>query len=177
VIAYDSEDESLSEFANDPPNTVWHGRRHRNGPFHGAAPAWPLSYEAGRVVINGMTDDPQAPWGGFKIFGCSTRDMASTGIGAFFFEPKSHTGVPIHEQARLGISSTEAADRLAHTRACSRPTRTAPIARDAQKGQMALLLRKTRHFIIVLHEPQRSKSLRWICHSCNALFAAGFLQI
>jgi len=21
---------------------------------------------AGRVVINGMTDDPQAPWGGFK---------------------------------------------------------------------------------------------------------------
>jgi len=24
---------------------------------------------AGRVVINGMTDDPQAPWGGFKFSG------------------------------------------------------------------------------------------------------------
>ena len=42
---------------------------------------------AGRVVINGMTDDPQAPWGGFKFSGVG-REYGAYGIGAFL-EPKA----------------------------------------------------------------------------------------
>jgi aldehyde dehydrogenase (NAD+) len=37
---------------------------------------------AGRVVINGMTDDPKAPWGGFKYSGVG-REYAGYGIEAF----------------------------------------------------------------------------------------------
>jgi aldehyde dehydrogenase (NAD+) len=37
---------------------------------------------AGRVVINGMTDDPQAPWGGFKYSGVG-REYARYGTEAF----------------------------------------------------------------------------------------------
>jgi aldehyde dehydrogenase (NAD+) len=37
---------------------------------------------AGRVVINGMTDDPQAPWGGFKFSGVG-REYGAYGISAF----------------------------------------------------------------------------------------------
>jgi aldehyde dehydrogenase (NAD+) len=37
---------------------------------------------AGRVVINGMTDDPQAPWGGFKFSGVG-REYGAYGINAF----------------------------------------------------------------------------------------------
>ena len=37
---------------------------------------------AGRVVINGMTDDPQAPWGGFKYSGFG-REYGQYGIEAF----------------------------------------------------------------------------------------------
>jgi aldehyde dehydrogenase (NAD+) len=37
---------------------------------------------AGRVVINGMTDDPKAPWGGFKYSGVG-REYAMHGIEAF----------------------------------------------------------------------------------------------
>jgi aldehyde dehydrogenase (NAD+) len=37
---------------------------------------------AGRVVINGMTDDPQAPWGGFKYSGYG-REYGRYGIEAF----------------------------------------------------------------------------------------------
>ena len=37
---------------------------------------------AGRVVINGMTDDPQAPWGGFKYSGIG-REYGAFGIEAF----------------------------------------------------------------------------------------------
>jgi aldehyde dehydrogenase (NAD+) len=43
--------------------------------------------QAGRVVINGMTDDPQAPWGGFKYSGVG-REYGQYGIGAFL-EPKA----------------------------------------------------------------------------------------
>jgi aldehyde dehydrogenase (NAD+) len=42
---------------------------------------------AGRVVINGMTDDPQAPWGGFKYSGIG-REYGQYGIEAFL-EPKA----------------------------------------------------------------------------------------
>jgi aldehyde dehydrogenase (NAD+) len=37
---------------------------------------------AGRIVINGMTDDPQAPWGGFKFSGVG-REYGGYGISAF----------------------------------------------------------------------------------------------
>jgi aldehyde dehydrogenase (NAD+) len=37
---------------------------------------------AGRVVINGLTDDPQAPWGGFKFSGVG-REYGTYGINAF----------------------------------------------------------------------------------------------
>jgi len=36
----------------------------------------------GRVVINGMRDDPQAPWGGFKHSGIG-REYGAFGIEAF----------------------------------------------------------------------------------------------
>jgi aldehyde dehydrogenase (NAD+) len=42
---------------------------------------------AGRVVINNMTDDPQAPWGGFKCSGVG-REYGKYGIEAFL-EPKA----------------------------------------------------------------------------------------
>jgi len=37
---------------------------------------------AGRIVINGMIDDPQAPWGGFKFSGFG-REYGAYGINAF----------------------------------------------------------------------------------------------
>src|ERR1700723_1764800 len=43
--------------------------------------------QAGRVVINNMTDDPQAPWGGFKYSGVG-REYGKYGIEAFL-EPKA----------------------------------------------------------------------------------------
>jgi aldehyde dehydrogenase (NAD+) len=42
---------------------------------------------AGRVVINGMHDDPQAPWGGFKHSGIG-REYGAFGIEAFL-EPRA----------------------------------------------------------------------------------------
>jgi aldehyde dehydrogenase (NAD+) len=42
---------------------------------------------AGRVVINGMRDDPQAPWGGFKHSGVG-REYGAFGIEAFL-EPRA----------------------------------------------------------------------------------------
>jgi len=46
--------------------------------------AWRVASQirAGRVVINGMTDDPQAPWGGFKYSGVG-REYGRYGIEAF----------------------------------------------------------------------------------------------
>src|SRR5229473_7444854 len=65
VIAYDSEDEAVS-IANDSKYGL-----------HAAVLGTDIKrarrvasqLRAGRVVINGMTDDPQAPWGGFKYSG------------------------------------------------------------------------------------------------------------
>jgi len=42
---------------------------------------------AGRVAINGMLDDPQAPWGGFKHSGVG-REFGTFGIEAFL-EPRA----------------------------------------------------------------------------------------
>jgi aldehyde dehydrogenase (NAD+) len=78
VIAYDYEDEAIS-IANDSKYGL-----------HAAVLGADLQrarrvasqLRAGRVVINGMTDDPQAPWGGFKYSGVG-REYGRYGIEAF----------------------------------------------------------------------------------------------
>jgi aldehyde dehydrogenase (NAD+) len=78
VIAYESEDEAIG-IANDSKYGL-----------HAAVLATDLvrahcvasQIRAGRVVINGMTDDPQAPWGGFKYSGVG-REYGRYGIEAF----------------------------------------------------------------------------------------------
>src|SRR5450432_652757 len=83
VIAYVSEDDAI-RIANDS----------RYG-LHAAVLGTDLllarrvasQLRTGRVVINGMTDDPQAPWGGFKFSGVG-REYGRYGIQAFL-EPKA----------------------------------------------------------------------------------------
>jgi aldehyde dehydrogenase (NAD+) len=78
VIAYDTEEDAI-RIANDSKYGL-----------HSAVLGTDLSrarrvasqVRAGRVVINGMTDDPQAPWGGFKYSGVG-REYAGYGIQAF----------------------------------------------------------------------------------------------
>ena len=78
VIAYDSEDEAI-RIANDSKYGL-----------HAAVLGTDLQrtrrvasrIRAGRVVINNMTDDPQAPWGGFKYSGIG-REYGRYGIEAF----------------------------------------------------------------------------------------------
>ena len=83
VIAYDSEEDAI-RIANDSKYGL-----------HAAVLGTDLQrarrvasqLQAGRVVINGMTDDPQAPWGGFKYSGVG-REYGKYGIEAFL-EPKA----------------------------------------------------------------------------------------
>src|SRR5258707_417319 len=78
VIAYDSEDEAI-RIANDSKFGL-----------HSAVIGTDLQrarrvacqIRAGRVVINGMTDDAQAPWGGFQSSGIG-REYGRYGIEAF----------------------------------------------------------------------------------------------
>src|SRR5437588_1377154 len=78
VIAYESEDEAI-RIANDS-----------NYGLHAAVLGTDIQrarrvasqIRAGRVVINNMTDDPQAPWGGFKYSGFG-REYGRYGIEAF----------------------------------------------------------------------------------------------
>jgi len=78
LIAYDSEDEAI-RIANDSKYGL-----------HSAVLGTDLQrarrvasqLRAGRVVINNMTDDPQAPWGGFKYSGVG-REYGRYGIEAF----------------------------------------------------------------------------------------------
>jgi aldehyde dehydrogenase (NAD+) len=78
VITYDSDEDAI-RIANDS-----------NYGLHGAVLGRDLprarrvasQLRAGRVVINGMTDDPQAPWGGFKFSGVG-REYGAYGISAF----------------------------------------------------------------------------------------------
>jgi aldehyde dehydrogenase (NAD+) len=78
VIAYDSEDDAI-RISNDSKYGL-----------HAAVLGTDLQrarrvasqIRAGRVVINGMTDDPQAPWGGFKFSGVG-REYGRYGIEAF----------------------------------------------------------------------------------------------
>src|SRR5580698_1603814 len=78
VISYDSEDEAI-RIANESQyglhaavlgTDVERARRVAS------------QIRSGRVVINNMTDDPQAPWGGFKYSGVG-REYGKYGIEAF----------------------------------------------------------------------------------------------
>jgi aldehyde dehydrogenase (NAD+) len=78
VIAYDNDEDAI-RIANDSQYGL-----------HGAVLGTELArarrvasqVRAGRVLINGMTDDPQAPWGGFKHSGVG-REYGRYGIEAF----------------------------------------------------------------------------------------------
>ena len=78
VIAYDSEEDAI-KIANDSEYGL-----------HAAVLGTDLQrarrvasqIRSGRVVINNMTDDPQAPWGGFKFSGVG-REYGRYGIEAF----------------------------------------------------------------------------------------------
>ena len=83
VIAYDSEEEAI-RIANDSEYGLHAAvlgtdleRAHRVA----------SQIRAGRVVIDNMTDDPQAPWGGFKYSGIG-REYGRYGIEAFL-EPRA----------------------------------------------------------------------------------------
>jgi len=83
VIAYDTQEDAI-RIANDS-----------NYGLHSAVIGTDLQrarrvasqLRAGRVVINNMTDDPDAPWGGFKYSGVG-REYGKYGIEAFL-EPKA----------------------------------------------------------------------------------------
>ena len=78
VITYGSEDEAI-RIANDSKYGL-----HASvlGTDLQRARRVASQIRAGRVVINGMTDDPQAPWGGFKYSGVG-REYGRYGIEAF----------------------------------------------------------------------------------------------
>jgi aldehyde dehydrogenase (NAD+) len=78
VITYDSEDEAI-RIANDSEYGL-HAAVMGSDVSRARRVASQL--RAGRVVINGMTDDPQAPWGGFKFSGYG-REYGRYGIEAF----------------------------------------------------------------------------------------------
>jgi aldehyde dehydrogenase (NAD+) len=78
VISYDSEDEAIS-IANDSKYGL---HAAVIGADIGRSRRVASNLRAGRVVINGMTDDPQAPWGGFKFSGVG-REYGQYGIEAF----------------------------------------------------------------------------------------------
>jgi aldehyde dehydrogenase (NAD+) len=83
VIAYDSEDQAI-EIANDSEYGL-HAPVLGTDLQRARRVAWQI--RSGRVVINNMTDDPQAPWGGFKYSGVG-REYGRYGIEAFL-EPRA----------------------------------------------------------------------------------------
>jgi aldehyde dehydrogenase (NAD+) len=78
VIAYDSEEDAI-RIANDSKYGL-HAFVSSADLERARRVAGQL--RAGRVVINGMTDDPLAPWGGFKLSGVG-REYGAYGISAF----------------------------------------------------------------------------------------------
>ena len=78
VIAYDSEDDAI-RIANDSKYGLHASVLGTDLP---RARRVASQIRAGRVVINGMTDDPLAPWGGFKYSGVG-REYGRYGIDAF----------------------------------------------------------------------------------------------
>jgi aldehyde dehydrogenase (NAD+) len=83
VIAYDTEDEAI-RIANDSRYGL-HAVVIGTDVLRARRVASEL--RVGRVVINGMMDDPQAPWGGFKYSGVG-REYGRYGIEAFL-EPRA----------------------------------------------------------------------------------------
>jgi aldehyde dehydrogenase (NAD+) len=83
VIAYDTDEDAI-RIANDSKYGLHAGVF---GADLSRARRVASQLRAGRVVINGMTDDPQAPWGGFKHSGVG-REYGAFGIEAFL-EPKA----------------------------------------------------------------------------------------
>jgi aldehyde dehydrogenase (NAD+) len=83
VIAYDTVDEAVS-IANDSRYGL---HAFVSGTDVQRARRVAGQILAGRVVINGMRDDPQAPWGGFKHSGIG-REYGAFGIEAFL-EPRA----------------------------------------------------------------------------------------
>jgi aldehyde dehydrogenase (NAD+) len=78
VITYDSDEDAI-RIANDSNYGLHAAVLGRDLP---RARRVASQLRAGRVVINGMTDDPQAPWGGFKFSGVG-REYGAYGISAF----------------------------------------------------------------------------------------------
>jgi aldehyde dehydrogenase (NAD+) len=83
VIAYDTTDDAIS-IANDSRYGL---HAYVSGTDLQRARLVARQLLAGRVVINGMRDDPQAPWGGFKHSGIG-REYGAFGIEAFL-EPRA----------------------------------------------------------------------------------------
>jgi aldehyde dehydrogenase (NAD+) len=83
VIAYETEEEAI-EIAND---TKYGLHAFVSGTDVPRARRVASQILAGRVAINGMLDDPQAPWGGFKHSGVG-REFGTFGIEAFL-EPRA----------------------------------------------------------------------------------------
>ena len=83
VIAYDTEDEAI-KIAND---TRYGLHAFVSGNDLQRARRVASQILAGRVAINGMLDDPQAPWGGFKFSGVG-REFGAFGIEAYL-EPRA----------------------------------------------------------------------------------------
>ena len=83
VIAYETEEEAI-KIANDSRYGL-HAFVSGNDLQRARRVASQIL--AGRVAINGMLDDPQAPWGGFKFSGVG-REFGAFGIEAFL-EPRA----------------------------------------------------------------------------------------
>ncbi|HLZ77217.1 aldehyde dehydrogenase family protein [Phenylobacterium sp.] len=83
VIPYDDDADAI-RLANDSDYGL---HAYVNGTDRARARRLAEQIEAGRVVINGMADDPQAPWGGFKHSGVG-REYGAFGIEAFL-EPRA----------------------------------------------------------------------------------------
>ena len=78
IITYDNDEDAI-RIAND---TSYGLHAYVSGTDVGRARHVASRILAGRVVINGMTDDPQAPFGGFKNSGVG-REFGTYGIEAF----------------------------------------------------------------------------------------------
>ena len=83
VIAYNSEEDAI-RIAND---SIYGLHAAVIGSDLQRARRVASQLRTGRVVINNMTDDPDAPWGGFKCSGVG-REYGKYGIEAFL-EPKA----------------------------------------------------------------------------------------